>query len=56
MPGGFQNRRRDRPPGYETIWKGYTALSHQADAYQRLIRLAHRKGPDYVYKLLRPDK
>ena len=56
MLGGFQNRRSDRPPGYEMIWKGYTALVHQADAYQRLIRLAQRKGPDYVYKLLRPDK
>ena len=44
------------PPGYEAIWKGYTALMHQADAYQRLIRLAQQKGPDYVYKLLRSDK
>ncbi len=44
------------PPGYEAIWKGYTALMHQADTYQRLIRLAQQKGPDYVYKMLRSDK
>ena len=24
---------------------------HHADAYQRFIRLAQQKGPDYVYKL-----
>ena len=38
--------------GYETIWKGYVALMHQSDAYQRLIHLAQEQGPDYVYKNL----
>ena len=38
-------------PGYETVWKGYVALMHQSDAYQRLIHLAQEQGPDYVYKL-----
>ena len=49
---------RDHPPGYETIWKGYMALMHQSDAYQRLIRLVQQKRPGYVYnyKLLQSDK
>ena len=48
--------RNGQLSGYETIWKGYTALIHQADSYQRLICLAQQKGHDYVHKLLRPGK
>ncbi|MDE2731426.1 MAG: IS4 family transposase, partial [Bacteroidota bacterium] len=30
MMGGYRNQKHDPPPGYEIIWKGYTALQMRA--------------------------
>jgi hypothetical protein len=29
--GGHQNRKRDHPPGWLVLWRGWTALQHMID-------------------------
>ena len=37
--GGHQNRKRDHPPGWLTLWRGWTKLQAMLDGYD----VAHRK-------------
>lgn len=36
--GGHQNRRRDHPPGWIVLWRGWTALQHMVDGAEVALK------------------
>jgi hypothetical protein len=45
--GGYVSRKRDKPPGFECLWKGYARFQDKVSGVVEFLKFHSRRCPEF---------